>query len=128
MGQHDLNDCVFSPPVGMTLEEIDAMLAENIDRLKRQIREKGFQQVFQEGLQGGFQRGFLECFHRGFLEGFREGFLEGEARVVLRLLGSKFGPLAPEVEERVRSADEDRLLEWGDRVLSAQSLKDVLRD
>jgi hypothetical protein len=48
--------------------------------------------------------------------------------VVLRQLRLKFGPLEPEIEDRVRSADTDRLLEWGERVLMAESLQDVFRD
>ena len=39
----------------------------------------------------------------------------------------KFGPLDAATEERVRSADADRLLEWGERILSAERLEDVLR-
>lgn len=73
------------------------MLAENIDRWNRQIREEGRQ----------------------------EGRQEGEARVVLRLLRLKFGPLAPEIEELVCSADADRLLEWSERVLAAERLQDI---
>ena len=57
-----------------------------------------------------------------------EGRQEGEARVVLRQLRLKFGPLDPEIEERVRSADADRLLEWGERILTAESLQGVFRD
>jgi len=49
-------------------------------------------------------------------------------RVVLRRLRLKFGPLEPEIENRVRSADTDRLLELGERVLTANSLQDVFRD
>jgi predicted transposase YdaD len=82
------------------LEDLETMLAESIDRWNRQIRE----------------------------EGREEGRQEGEARVVLRLLRLKFGPLAPELEERLRSADVDRLLEWGERVLTARSLQEVFRD
>jgi hypothetical protein len=33
-----------------------------------------------------------------------------------------------ELEERVRTADTERLLDWGERVLTAQSLQDVFRD
>ncbi len=80
----------------LTLEEVDTMLAERIDRWNRELREEGRQ--------------------------------EGEAQVVLRQLRLKFGPLEPEIEERVRSADADRLLEWSERVLTAQSLQDVFRD
>ena len=76
------------------------MLAESIDRWNREIREEGRQ----------------------------EGRQEGEARLVLRQLRLKFGPLEPEIEDRVRSADADRLLEWGERVLTAASLQDVFRD
>lgn len=57
-----------------------------------------------------------------------EGRQEGEARLVLRQLRLKFGPLDPEIEDRVRTADADRLLEWGERVLTAESLQDVFRD
>jgi hypothetical protein len=80
----------------LTLEELETMLAESIDRWNREIREEGRQ--------------------------------EGEARLVLRLLRLKFGPLEPDIEDQVRSADADRLLEWGERVLTAETLQDVFRD
>jgi flagellar biosynthesis/type III secretory pathway protein FliH len=88
----------------LTLEELETMLAESIDRWNREIREEGRQEGHQEGRQ------------------------EGEARMVLRQLRFKFGPLEPEIEDRVRSADADRLLEWGERVLTAETLQDIFRD
>lgn len=86
--------------VKRTLEAVETMLAESIDRWNRELRE----------------------------EGRREGRQEEGARLVLRQLRLKFGPLDPEFEERVRSADPDRLLEWGERVLTAESLQDIFRD
>jgi hypothetical protein len=80
----------------LTLEELETMLAESIDRWNREIREEGRQ--------------------------------EGEALLVLRQLRLKFGSLLPEIEDRVRSADADRLLDWGERVLTAETLQDVFRD
>ena len=59
---------------------------------------------------------------------FHEGFQKGVARILLRLLHLKFGPLSAEVEERVSSTDADRLLEWSDRVLTAERLQDVFGD
>ena len=88
------------------------MLLESIDRWDRELREKALQEGRQEGLQ----------------EGLQEGRQEGEARLLLRQLRLKFGPLAPEIEERVRSADADRLLRWGESILAAESLQDVFRD
>jgi len=76
------------------------MLLESIDRWDRELREKALQ----------------------------EGRQEGEARLLLRQLRLKFGPLDPETEERVRSADADRLLAWGERILAAESPQDVFRD
>ena len=84
------------------------MLAESIDRWNREIREEGL----QEGLQ----------------EGRHQGRQEEGVRMVLRLLRFKFGPLGSEIEDRVRAADADRLLEWGERVLTAESLQDIFKD
>lgn len=83
-------------PAMDSLDEVETMLAENIDRWNRELREEGRQ--------------------------------EGEARLVLRQLRLKFGPLDPEIEKRVRSADPERVLEWGERVLTAENLQDVFRD
>lgn len=83
----------------LTLEELESMLADSIDRWNRKIRE----------------------------EGREEGRQEGEARVLLRLLRLKFGPLAEEVEEQVRGADAEQLLGWSERVLTAERLEDVFQ-
>ncbi len=83
-----------------TLEKGATMLLDSIDRWTRETWEEGRQ----------------------------EGRQEWGAGMLLRQLRLKFGPLAPEVEERVRSTDADRLLEWGDRVLTAERLQDVFGD
>ncbi|HYO13389.1 MAG TPA: Rpn family recombination-promoting nuclease/putative transposase [Thermoanaerobaculia bacterium] len=57
-----------------------------------------------------------------------EGRQEGRQELLLLQLRRKFGPLEPEVEDRVLSADADRLLEWSQRILTAESLRDVLGD
>ena len=88
------------------------MLLDSIDRWTRETREEGL----QEGL------------HKGLQEGLQKGRQEGEAQLLLRQLRLKFGPLAPEVEERVHSMDPDRLLEWSERVLTAERLQDVFGD
>ena len=88
----------------LSLEELETMLAESIDRWNREIREEGREEGRQEGRQ------------------------EGEARMVLQQLRLKFGRLESEIEERVRSADAERLLEWGERVLTAERLEDVFGD
>lgn len=99
-----------------TLEEVDTMLAEKIDRWNRELREK----ALEEGLQKGRQEGRLE--------GRLEGRQEERAEILFRQLRLKFGPLALEIEERVRSGDADRLLVWTDHILTAESLQEVFRN
>lgn len=49
----------------------------------------------------------------------------GEAKMLLRLLQRRFGTIDDQTRRRVQSADADQLLEWGDRVLSAERLEEV---
>jgi Domain of unknown function (DUF4351) len=62
---------------------------------------------------------------RGFEQGLQQGLIQGEGRTLLKLLALRFGPVAPEVEARVRSAAEAQLDQWVERVLTAASLDDV---
>ena len=58
-------------------------------------------------------------------EGWLKGRQEGEADLLLRQLSRLFGPLAPAIENRVRSAGTDQLLEWGERLVTSRSLEEV---
>lgn len=62
---------------------------------------------------------------KGIAQGKAEGLHEGQARTLLRQLRRRFGPLAPDVEARVRDADCARLDDWSERILDAHELDDV---
>jgi hypothetical protein len=51
---------------------------------------------------------------------------QGEARVLIRLMTRKFGEIPSSVRSRIESADSDLLLEWSERVLTADSIDEVL--
>jgi hypothetical protein len=71
---------------------------------------------------------FAERFiQQGIKQGREEGIEQGEARVLLRLLTLKFGPLPEAVQARVVSADADTLLRWSERVLTSGTLDEVLQ-
>ena len=56
----------------------------------------------------------------------RIGRQEGESRLLRRLLVRRFGPLPGWAEERLAQASIEQVEEWGDRVLEAASLTEVL--
>jgi hypothetical protein len=56
----------------------------------------------------------------------REGEARGQAKVLVKLLTLKFGPLSPEQEKVVTDATPEQLDEWVERVLTATSIDDLL--
>ncbi len=58
----------------------------------------------------------------------KEHFAKGEATLLLRLLTLRFGELPDEVAERVRHADAETLLRWGERFVTAPTLDTVFAD
>ncbi len=70
---------------------------------------------------------FAERFlQKGMQQGMRQGLQQGEARVLTRQLQLKFGELPEEVRKRIEQADEQTLLAWSERVLTASRLDEVL--
>jgi hypothetical protein len=57
---------------------------------------------------------------------FAEGRAAGQAELLLKQLHLKFGPLPNAVTSRVQAAGIDELDRWGELVLSAESIEDVL--
>lgn len=85
------------------------MLAERVKEWQREWKEAGLEEGRQEGRQ----------------EGQREGVQQGAARMLLQQLEAKFGELTAEQRHRVETADAETLLEWSQRLLTAQSLEEV---
>jgi predicted transposase YdaD len=71
---------------------------------------------------------FKEAEEKGLQQGLEQGLRAGEARLLVRLIGQRFGPLPPAERARIEAADAERLLRWGERVLVARSLDEVFAD
>jgi len=65
---------------------------------------------------------------QGVQQGIRKGRLEGEAKLLLRILPRRFGPLPDEISKRVYWADPETIETWVDRVLDAESLEDIFSE
>ncbi len=72
------------------------------------------------------QKGMREGMQKGIQEGMQKGRKEGEALVLARLLQRKFGELPESIRIKIEKADSDTLLEWLDRVLTADSINEVI--
>ena len=51
--------------------------------------------------------------------------LKGYATIILSQIEARFGTVPPWVFEKFEGADEEQLLAWGSRLLTAESLKAV---
>ena len=58
--------------------------------------------------------------------GHKKGVLEGQRRTLLRQLRARFGELPGAVVTRIESEDSDMLDVWTDRILTAQTIEEVL--
>jgi hypothetical protein len=91
------------------LREIRNMLTERVKDWSRAWKQEGLEQGRQEGRK----------------EGRQEGRQEGESALLLRQLELRFGPLSDVDRSKLRTADAETLMQWGERVLTASTLADV---
>lgn len=65
---------------------------------------------------------------QGMEQGMQQGMQQGEAKVLLRQLERKYGAtVAAAYRERVESASADTLLEWSDRILTAETIGEIFQ-
>lgn len=63
---------------------------------------------------------------KGIEQGIEQGIRQGEGTLLLRLIELKFGAASEAVIRLVREADADTLLQWSERILTAETLADVM--
>jgi hypothetical protein len=101
--------------------QVTEVPAEDLRRFAHQLGPTG-DEAFMTGAQQLIETGRAE----GRVEGRVEGLAEGRAELLIKQLAAKFGAL-PEVSvQRIRAASVDELDRFGELVLSAESLDEVL--
>ena len=95
------------------LQEFKAMIDEQMVPWTEQWKQQGFLLGMEKGMEQGLERGM------------ERGLRQGEAQVLLRQLTRKFGNLDAKVQARIENADADQLLEWAERLLTAEAIADV---
>ena len=92
------------------------MLAERVKQWPQQWKNEGLREGLEQGLERGLERGI------------EQGRQLGLYRALKVQLEQKFGPLSPSQEARLDGASEGRLLVWLQRLLTADSVDQVLAD
>jgi hypothetical protein len=59
-------------------------------------------------------------------EGIQQGMQLGEATALMRVMRRKFGEVPVPTRQRIESADSETLLAWLDRIVTADSIEDVI--
>ena len=90
------------------LQEVKLMLAEHVKEWTQEWLEQGLQQGREQGREQGLQ--------------------QGRAQMLLRQVERKFGPLVETERQRILNASPDTLLEWAERLLSADGWEEVVKD
>jgi flagellar biosynthesis/type III secretory pathway protein FliH len=87
-----------------------------------EVREEARKEGKAEGRAEGKAEGHAEGKAEGRAEGKAEGRAKGKAELLMRLLAVKFGEVPPAVATRVAQANDEELLRWSERLLTADSL------
>lgn len=91
----------------------------------RTMLEERVQDWAGEWERHGIEKGIEKGIQKGIEKGIEKGRRQGEVHLLLRQIERRFGPPSQEVRDRVEAADEERVLEMGERLLTARQLEDL---
>jgi predicted transposase YdaD len=101
--------------------------AKRIQKLLLALAEPQQKKVIMDVLDELRQEGREEGRTEGRAEGRTEGRTEGGARLLLKLLTKRFGPVPANTKAQVLAAKQPTLDRWAERLLTASSLQAVFR-
>lgn len=94
------------------LKELQRTMSTQVVPWSEMFTQRGIEQGLQQGMQQGEERGRRQ----------------GESAVLQRLLTRKFQTVSPQILQRLDAAEEDQLLTWAERVITAETLDEVFAD
>jgi len=110
-------------------EELDRQLWKNIRKLERRHKMEWIspleQSFIDKGVKKGHRQGLAQGLEKGLEQGRQEGARFGAAKVLERLLETRFGPLPRALRKRIGEATVEQLYQWSEAVLQAPTLGQV---
>ena len=105
-------------------EDLESKIFNDIRQIEEEYQMPYVTSIERIALKKGMQEGI----EKGMQQGRQEGRQEGEAQLFSRLLALKFGPIPEDKQRLIESADSQKLRQWSERILTAQSMDEVLND
>lgn len=109
-----------------SLSEAARKALQSMDPARYEYQSEFARRYVAQGRAEGKAEGMAEGEAKGRAEGMAKGEAKGKAELLLRLLVRRFGRVSAEVEQRVRAASIEELDTFAERVLTAESLDEVL--
>ena len=111
------------------LRDLQADIQEELQQMPIEeslLDHWAFGPPYRRGLEEGFANGLETGRKEGIEQGIEQGYTSGERRLFRRQLLRRFGNLPGWAEERLDTASVAQLEDWGERLLDARSLADIL--
>jgi flagellar biosynthesis/type III secretory pathway protein FliH len=113
------------------LEDVEELMNKRAvlwyEQWRQEGKEEGIREGIERGRQEGIQLGRQEGLQLGRQEGIEQGRRQGEIELLLRQLRRRFGSVPETIEVRLRDADPNQLLEWGERAVTANSIDEIFQ-
>jgi flagellar biosynthesis/type III secretory pathway protein FliH len=80
------------------------------------------------GMKKGYEQGIQQGIQQGVQQGIQQGTLEGEKLLLTKLLSRRFADLSAAYIAKIKKANAEILLRWGNKAFDAKNIEDVFAE
>ncbi|MEA1052764.1 Rpn family recombination-promoting nuclease/putative transposase [Lamprobacter modestohalophilus] len=104
------------------LQILESLLRYYVQGTQR-VEESDARRLLEQTAPGDpIMQTFIDRYiEQGREQGIEQGIEQGKAELLLRLMERKFGPTDARLRQQIQEADAETLLEWSDRILTAET-------
>jgi hypothetical protein len=104
--------------------EVEPLMKTTYERGIEAGRERAYQEV-EPLMRTTYERGLEQGIEQGIERGLAQGIEQGERRSALRQMEAKFGPLTPEIRQKVEALSPEALAQLQLDLLKAETFEDL---